>query len=167
MNANSKSNLEQNLPSLNVVLGGNIPDPEAILLIKEYRSTVSSHKTKSVWLSRDIIAAILADIDATQNGDGVRIHFAKYLAKGYERVRTHDGAVENYNGRDTVIIVPTYTDFAGVHRDHISQDIVKEIVSKRDEIISKIKENRILDAFDNGTLCPPNTGCDGSAFTEI
>lgn len=162
MEKTSNSKQQRSLPSINVILGGNIPDPEAILLIKEYRGSVGSHKTRSVWLSRDIVAGILSDIDATANGDGIRIHLAKYLSKGYERVRTHDGHIENYNGKDTVIIIPTYTDFGGNHRDNISDADVKQIVSKKDEIISQIKENRILDAFDNGTLCPPNTGCAGS-----
>jgi hypothetical protein len=164
MDATSKTN--QILPSFNVILGGNIPDPEAVLLIREYRDSIPRNKTKSVWLSRDVVAAILADIDATPDGDGVRIHFAKYLSKGYERVHTHRGTEENYNGRDTVMIIPTYTDFSGTSRDHISADEVKGIISKKEELISKIKENRVFDAFDNGTLCPPASGCAGSAFTE-
>lgn len=149
--------------SENLYLSGNMPDWEAIVLIDEYRMALANHpkKTKSVWLDIGTLKNLIAGIDAI-GGDGVRIHMARYLAKGYERVRNVKGEIRDYNSRKMVVLVPTYLK-NGESVDNIDPSLVEEVQANRERYIRMIEERKNFDAYNHSKLCPPD--CEGSSFT--
>ena len=150
-------------------VNGVIPNHEAIELIDEYKRRVGTNtktKSRSVWFSLQELEEIVEEIkrinqrDKTKFGNGVRVYFAKYKGSEYENVDTPHGK-KNYNGKRTVVIIPTYT-------IGLSGTIFYDDISREDLLISLIEQKKnakqinFMTAYNHGELCPPETGCEGS-----
>lgn len=131
---------------------GQIEDSVALSLIAEIRKAGwPAHKTKSIWFKTEVIKEIYDYLNAN-NRDGVRIYLAKYLAQGYEAVETRKGR-QNYNGKHTVVIVPTKDNGDGTSGDDLPNE------TDLQKLLNEAIKKGITTAYNHGELCPPQTGC--------
>ncbi len=128
--------------SAEALAAGPIPDKEAIMLIKEYKSSEGwgDNKTRAVGFS---VTELLQIVDQIKqfSGNGVRIYFAKYPDTGVEPPNPA------YKKRTTLVFVPT--------NDGRNLLDVEALV---DTDIDKIPDNVFGGGktSNHGNLCPPN-----------
>jgi hypothetical protein len=119
-----------NNPPLSLILdtfridGKPIPNIDAKTIILKYRDDEGwgSRKTKSVWFStselRQLIIIVENLIGEYGKGNGVSIYFGKYPPDSELSVPTHK---PNYEGRQTLVFVPTIPAYEGnpdSHKDY-------------------------------------------------
>ncbi|SER12080.1 Rossmann-fold NAD(P)-binding domain-containing protein [Pedobacter rhizosphaerae] len=113
----------------------NVPEDVAKKMVDAYAKETFQYTPKSyskaVWFPADQIIR-MAEKLKEKGGDGLRIYFAQYVPGELEGVPT------SYEGRNTVLLVPTYPKLEGT--DGGQEDDIDDI------------ENR-------GELCPEN--CNG------
>lgn len=155
------------MTAINLVSGKSfaeaIPDLETVRLIytrkKEYKEgTVSIHLTMDDL--EDIIKQINSMKAPDKGGKGVRLYIARY-PKHYPPVKEKkSGNKIDYSNCVTLVAVPTYEDFGGIHVDFMDQKIVKECKSAIDK---DVKPPVQVSGEDHYHLCPPNTDCNNGA----
>lgn len=103
----------------------------------EATNTNAHSYTKAVWFPAE---QILEMAEKMKEGkyDGLRIYFAKYVAESLNDIP------ESHNGRNTVLLVPT---FAAGNTNHLGA-------------ATKDHEDDLTDIENRGTLCP--SMCDGA-----
>jgi len=151
------------MPAINLISGNSfgaaIPDLEAVRLIytrkKEYtEGTVSIHLTRNDL--EDIIQQIDSMEDPDKVGRGVRLYIAKYPAN-YPPVEDKEKKAKiDYSNCITVVAVPTYQGFNGIHFDYMDAGKVADCKSA---INKGVPPPTAVSAEDHYHLCPPNTDC--------
>jgi len=107
-------------------------------------------KTRAVWFSLDSIADIQALINE-YGGDGIRIYFGKY-PQDTDVPGTPDPA---YKGKVTLVLIPTVTGTNGSH-DDIFPPTPSGAPAASAATAATLDDGG--QAYDHGSLCPPNCG---------
>jgi len=100
-------------------------------------------KTRAVWFSLDAITDMQTLI-GEYSGDGIRIYFGKYPSD-----TDIDGMPDPaYNGKVTLVFIPTVTGTDGSHND-VFPPVAPDSAAALDDGGT---------GYDHGSLCPPNCG---------